>query len=247
MDRRRFLPTYHYENRSGVYASCEDSAGRPLRDYKIYGAEGGVGDFDEETVKYKVPVRVSGKNILNPESLIVSNNGLYGYVKITDIDEYLTISLILKDPAIELVSGSSLMFTYRGYDARFEDGGAVTYSSHILSNTNILGDSASNYKNGIYLKYLSFYPNTTGNIEAIKAKYDIQIEYGTVKTDYEPYIGSKTYDILSDSPIGAGEYISYLENKDVLPPIQTFKGVANVISVGTSVQPSNIEVQYYKK
>ena len=35
MDRRRFLPTYHYEdNTTGL---LEDSVGKPLRDYKIYG------------------------------------------------------------------------------------------------------------------------------------------------------------------------------------------------------------------
>ena len=35
MDRRRFLPTYHYDNNTdGV---LQNSVGRPLRDYKIYG------------------------------------------------------------------------------------------------------------------------------------------------------------------------------------------------------------------
>ena len=49
---------------------CVDN--KSISDYSIKG--NGVGDYDEETGKYKIPVKCSGINLFNPEEVIAKFN-----------------------------------------------------------------------------------------------------------------------------------------------------------------------------
>lgn len=78
---------------------------------------------------------------------------------------------------------------------------------------------------------------------------------------YEPYgykipieVGGTVTNIYLDEPLKNGEYIDFINQRLVksdteqpidLPPILTHKGT-NIISVGTEIPPSNMQIQYYK-
>ena len=80
----------------------------------------------------------------------------------------------------------------------------------------------------------------------------VQLEYGNQSTAYEPYVETQTVNIYLDEPIAEGEYIDFREQKQYfadetsenvsLPAIPTIDGT-NIISVGTTVQPSKIWIQ----
>ena len=204
----------------------------------IHGADGGVGDLQEDG-SYKISLSVFGKNIFNPDVLSVISGGTYGYLKITDEDTDMVMSLRIKDSSVELPPGASIMFTYRGYDARMEDGGSATYSVPLLSNGMQRAEYILNYINGIRLRYFSFYPNSKAMINAIKARFDIQIEYGKVATDIEIYTPPAEIPIYVDSPLLSGEKAKIT---DVVIPYSQ----SNTIWVNTKVEPSKIEVEYYQ-
>ena len=147
--------------------------------------------------------------------------------------------LRIKDPTVELPLGTAIMLTYRGYDAKFEDGGSTTYSAALWLNDIHKADYVLNYINGVRLKYFSFYPNSKATIDAIKVKFDIQIEHGTVATEIEPYTSPIDTPIYIDKPLLAGENVKIT---DVTIPDSD----SITISASASISPPKIDVEYYQ-
>ena len=80
------------------------------------------------------------------------------------------------------------------------------------------------------------------NVETTGTIYPMLLEGAITQADYEPYVEPITTNIYLDEPLSMGQTISY--PSDNLPKLPTFKGTT-IYEVGTSVQPSNMEVSYY--
>lgn len=92
------------------------------------------------------------------------------------------------------------------------------------------------------------------NVVGNECTFSVMLSEGYDSVPYEPY-GYKipitvsgttlepiTTNIYLDEPLGTGQSINY--KKDCLPTIPTFKGTT-ILTVDTTIQPSNAEVTYY--
>lgn len=181
----------------------------------------GYDDVPYEPYGYKIPIKVSGKNLYNKnidEKIVISASGTTRYgVKINSCNEPIT------------VSGLYTRADFIAYKT-IKDGIYSTYREmpilpHTITDT---GDTLVLYLGAETSKFSERISN-------------LQIEYGYTASDYEPYHETTT-NIYLDEPLGAGQSINY--KKDGLPPIPTFKGTS-IISADTTIQPSNAEIEYY--
>ena len=245
-------------------------AGR-LSDYRIYGNTVGgesVGDLvesGEHAGEYKVPVTVEGKNLLQNTATSQTIKGVTFTVNAdksvtcngtaTDVT-FFTISMTINQGSY-IVSGApagcNLETPYVTIRLRTPSGGGdvppfnnndfgmgVTISSDKNNNNDYL------YKIRVPKDYtcdnFTFYP---------------MIRRADIEDDtYEPYHAPVTTPLYLPEPIkmvgDEAEYIDYAEQKmhrigadDInvtLPALPTLMGT-NVLSVGTAVQPSRVEVK----
>lgn len=230
--------------------------GHRLKNYKIYGADGGVGDYDSETDKYNIPVTVAAKNVLQN----------------TRVGRSTAINSIINADGSVTFSGTA--------SARvdFYIAGAYGSTDNILSQQDnyicsCVTDTA--VPNGV--QFLVGYNTTTYSVIAVNTEYSLttaQISYFAIRIpagttldnvtfypmicssrfpdhDFEPY-RTETVTICLDESLGEGEYIDFREQKRCnadgttesisLPAVQTIDGTT-IITVGTQIQPSKICVQ----
>jgi len=196
---------------------------------------------DYEPYGYKIPITVSKPNIYKFEDFFSSGTSTRYVSKIDDnsikITDYyqciFTVSNTLFKPnttyevskKLNVISGTSTNTTSRMVLATGRtSGGIYIIQGNQSTNEFTTPDDLSDY---IYLWVYGIYG---GEIDI----NDIIIrEKGTLTTN-----------IYLDEPLKENEYISFSE--DNLPPIPTFKGTT-IIEVDTTIQPSNMEVQYYGK
>ncbi len=217
--------------------------GSALKNYRFYGAAGGVGDYDENSGKYVIPVTVSGKNLLNH---IVTNRV---------IDQTLTV-VVNNDRSITLNGASSStqsiniiqdFIPQSGYTyilSGCPSGGS--YSSFTMDMLNNNGIIRADSGNGT-----SF--NADDRIGTLRLRIRIAANYkcnnltfypmirlaNAGNSAYEPYIESATINIFLDEPVYEGESVSMAETG---VQFGTIDGT-NIMTVGTAVQPSMIYVK----
>ena len=109
------------------------------------------------------------------------NNGTYGFFKISGQGRDLMISIKDKNTNID-VKNCNIGFTGNGINSNEKykwiiGNGTVNYNG---KTNNILTSSEK-------MMYVSFYPNNQETLEKLFARFNIQVEEGTVATDYEPY------------------------------------------------------------
>lgn len=231
-----------------------------LENYRIYGDTVGgesVGDLvesGEHTGEYKVPVTVEGKNLFDKNYFIQSN--LFGQDSGRIVaDPYTTSTIIPCNPNTKytiskIVTNRFIIWGCTDYPTREEYcNGRITsdYDSSSLTFTTGNDDN--------YLLIMLFYKRqpTDPTIEDVKGS--LMFNYGEA-LPYEPYQPPVTTNLYLPEQIkkvgDEAEYIDYGEQKmhrigaddiDVtLPALPTLPGT-NVLSVGTAVQPSNIEIK----
>lgn len=219
----------------GKVLRLDNSAGKVLRDYKIYGnsVQDGmpsadspveiqnVGDYNETTGKYDVPIAVGGKNLLNLEnatkiggtSFAVTDN----VVTITDIGD--SYGLTWMNKYIGLQGGQTYYFkTIPSSNVNSAAGWRINYTDGTNSGTK--GYSAAitipedKEVKSVYL-YIGW---DLSHEEPITLK-NIQIELGTTATEYEPFIEPVTTVISLDEPLrlvsDSADYIDYKNQKVV--------------------------------
>lgn len=193
-----------------------------------------------EPYGYKIPVTVSGKNILK-FSYINSALNSYAGLNITGHkDGSITINgtctgdaqLAFSPQTPFLKSTSCRLYVTPTADDKYL---VHTYNGH-KATKNGVHISLLNDINKIYLKVLkgAMFDNFT--------IYPMMIKGGKIGEEWEPYHEPITTNIYLDEPLGAGQSINY--KKDGLPPIPTFNGTS-IISADTTVRPSNAEIEYY--
>ncbi len=239
MDRFRMLPNYrYYDSTDGVITTQYE---KPLRDYKIFGTSTGVGDYDEASGRYKIPVEVNGKNLFNIDNLVLG-----GSLNISD-DGALVVSgypsgtgkkIIELCPAIKIGQTIAFSMITNGYNQIYllnlSNG-----NNRYVSNGEKIVMTEELLNSGVY-----FYRQTSAQGGKEATIRNIQFEVGNAVTPYEPYREPEIYNILLDEPLYEGEFIEYKSNSDNLPQIKLKKGVNNII-VKTKASPEDVSYQYY--
>ena len=224
--------------------------GKRLKNYRIYGAEGGVGDLDSKSEKYVIPVKIEGKNIAPVSGVPSTLRGVAWAYRAdgavtgtrTSVDENLSDFTY----AQFTLSAGSYVFTR--FDSESANAGGSTYQA------NIVIDGTSHWGTGVYPFTINA-PATVKVVLRVYAAFDgtaifkPMIRKATVADGtFEPYQEPKTHNILLSEPLAEDEYIDFREQKNdsgdivLMPAVITINGT-NVLSVDTTVQPAKIYLQ----
>ena len=240
MDRFRLMPNYRYYSAEGASPlSITDSIGKPLRNYRIYGSDGGVGDKSKNLFDNQRAIEYADEVTSYMYSYFKFENGKTYTMSCTSKSEDTTNKKWFRAGTLDTSRITLNTLGYKSVTFTIPNDG-VDYYLRVYDN----GTPSK-------LQYLRFFDGTYME--------NLQIEEGSAATEYEPYwdgynipvtvsneqsIPLKTYNIYLDEPLAEGECIDYI-NGIGLPRIQIGKGT-NIITVDTEIKPSNIEVQYYK-
>lgn len=227
-----------------------------------------VGEYDETTGKYKIPIKVSGKNLLSPQKWVSGQHldGIIAYPNVNYITsigenyieanfaawrgvasekfEYAKVNTVgFKINKNQVVDDYIIYYIgLQGYDV---DGKKTVFKQ--LSRS-VVADKEYVFKknNGNFVLGLSTTSVRLCILSRSQAITGLRVYdfYSTndAETGYEPYHEPITTNIYLDEPLGEGQSINY--KKDGLPAIPTFKGTS-IITADTTVQPSNAEIEYY--
>lgn len=216
----------------GVPPLTFPSNGNNLLNYRIDGASGGVGDRT--------------KNLANSNEMI---QGYWAYAN----GAFVNANTWICTPKIEC-SGDT-PYTYQFSNAS-RWSGFVFYdeNGNYISTSNAQNGSSTEYRtytatspsNARYLVVnIAGFPQSTDAI-SVSDLINFQLEEGSIATDYEPYgykipvvCGGTTTNIYIDEPIGANESKSLSDTNVNIPTING----TNILSIDTTVQPSNVYVQ----
>ena len=230
----------------GTLPLTVDGVGQRLEDYKIYGAEGGVGNKNKNL--FNPYTLIKGYSVQwSDGSLVASPNG--------SISDYIDIegaSKVIATILTETNGGASHPLSF--YDA---DKNYIQISDRLGLLTDKPGQHSKTFTVPEGAKYCRFYILTNyskGN--TVWA----QIEVGDAFTGYVPYgyevpvkVNDDVYTIPSVYPqLGNDDYIDFENRKVViggvstmmeLPEIHLSNGT-NVIDVDTAVKPSKMSVSF---
>ena len=259
MSRHRFLPSYRYYEAEGESSvTLENTADRPLRNYRIYGnTVDGVSCGNEENGKYVIPIINRGKNLCSQRRFLaeISETDAVGYKTLTGVEanyEYIAIHP-KRETAFEFMKGEfkentqyTISFTGKvaDKDKIYATGLVIVYTDGTQSLMRIEGSEWKKYSlttiDGKTVNYIRiyYYMATYGYYA------NIQIEQGKTVTPYEGYVLPIEKNIYLDKPLTADECIDFIE--DDLPEIQIDNNHTNIFEICTKVLPSKVWCQYYK-
>ena len=200
-----------------------------------------VADNSYEPYGYKVPVVVNGKNLLSklPDSRIdkgieyTNVNNLYLHIEGTSNAVYSQTTTI------------SLLFKKGKYYINFYCDEQYKSKLFVLLRNNNNIDIANVYSSGASFELnndetIKLIAGVRENNTTINTNMYIQIVSGiTSQSTYEPYIEPTTTNIYLDEPIEENESISLSDTNTNIPTIDG----TNVITIDTTVQPSNVYIQ----
>ena len=252
----------------GIYLQNNGATAKSSICFTNIQLEEGSTATDYEPYGYKIPIKVSGKNLLSPQKW-VSGQHLDGIIVYPNVDyitsmgenyieanlaawqgvasekfEYAKVNTVgFKINKNRVVDDYTIYYIgLQGYDV---DGKKTIFKQ--LS-TSVVADKEYVFKknNGDFVFGLTTKSVRLCILSRSQAITGLRVYdfYSTndTATTYEPYHEPITTNIYLDEPLGAGQSINY--KKDGLPTIPTFKGTS-IISADTTVQPSNAEIEYY--
>lgn len=144
-----------------------------------------VGKWNEGTQKYEVDVKITGKNLLNLQKE-PDVKGTYQGWKCGN-GELLTLSLKDKGNNADF-KGCYIGLSEQGSEPK----GIIWVVSDGTIKTNPLTQKKA---------YVSIFPVDETTIKKLTERFDIQCEYGSNATEYEPFREPQTLTITSDRPI----------------------------------------------
>lgn len=229
---------------------CVDSDS--LISYSIEGD--GVGDIAEDG-NYKIPIKMSGKNLFDPDLFVSANNfkyigkGEYKFYADGYGSNYRFLNLKLPADKAYTISASYLSqninMLIRFFDENDNNISATSgsgtyldfYKGRYIPFSNLKQTVRANSSVAYYM--IGFAASGTAGWIYIN---NIQLEEGKEATEYEAYIDSITTNIIIDERLIAGDVLEY--PKDNIPKLPTTKGTT-IYTIETEVQPSNMSVEYY--
>lgn len=144
-----------------------------------------VGKRNEETQKYEVDVKVTGKNLLNLQKE-PDVKGLYQGWKVGNGDKG---TLSIKDKG----NNADISECYFGLNTDGTTSNSVTW---LVDN----GVIKRYHIESIEKMYVCMYPPNEKIIKKITERFEIQYEYGSIATEYQPY-KEQVLTLASDRPI----------------------------------------------
>lgn len=228
--------------------------GSKLADYVINGASGGVGDYDESTGKYLIPITITGKNLLNNNYQSEVYNGITVTV---NADKSITLNGTATDNCTICIYNGGHSLVTAAYQI-IENGNYILSGAHegqttstymlsyryddaIGSNSSVLGrvpvdgvpiDNTS----GAY-RYLGVYIAVWSGATVNNVTFRPMLRKVNTSDTYEPPF-NKSVTLSIDTPLGAGDTLT-LNDTGVDIPI---RNGLNTISINTSVQPSEVTI-----
>ena len=196
--------------------NCVDE--ESITDYTIYGANGasgGVGEYDESSGKYKIPITVSGKNLLSlrrdGETFKVG-----GVTFVINKDVGITMNgTCTADTSIDVSADNGFTTSGGPYTLCGCFGGSTsTYyfqsqnGFRDVGNGVIVSEKADKNIIRLYVKKGTVLNNVTVYPMLIKGNY-----VGKVP-DYEPYHEPITTNIYLDEPLSEGQSINYKKDRE---------------------------------
>jgi hypothetical protein len=228
--------------------------GSKLADYAINGASSGVGDYDESTGKYLIPITITGKNLLNNNYQSETYNGLTITV---NEDKSITLngtatgncSICIYNGGHSLVAAAYQIIENGNYilsgapegqttgtymlSYRYDD--AIGGNSSVLARVPVGGVPIDN-TSGAY-RYLSVYIAVWNGATINNVTFRPMLRKVNMSDTYEPPF-NESVTLSIDAPLGAGDTLT-LNDTGVDIPI---RNGLNTISIGTSVQPSEVTI-----
>lgn len=163
-----------------------------------------AGKWNEETQKYEVDVKVTGKNLLNLQKE-PDVKGIYQGWKVGN-GELLTLGV--KDKG----NNADIKGCYIGFSNQGSEPNGVVW---VVDNGVIKANPLTQRK-----AYVSIFPANETAVKKLTERFDIQCELGNVATTYQPY-KEQTLTLTSDRPITKwdrlveqGGQIGWLYNTD---------------------------------
>ena len=176
------------------------------------------GKWNEETQKYEVDVKITGKNLLNLQKE-PDVKGTYQGWKVGN-GELLTLGVKDKGNNAD-IKGCYIGFSDQGSESK----GVVWVVDNGVIKTNPLNQRKA---------YVSIFPANETTVKKLTERFDIQCELGNVATPYQPY-KEQTLTLTSDRPltkwdrlVEQGGQIGWLYAGVV---IDRFDGQSNKISI----------------
>ena len=215
------------------------SNGHRLRNYRIYGNTGGVGDLDSETEKYIIRITLYAQ-IANLVSEIITGKYYDGTGEVTNVN-MATSDFIPIEP--------NAKYTSAHFDKSGNYTGALVFctwtSDKVFIEQTANAETITTESNAKYITVRNFVSNAV-NIKGT----NFCLVRGDVRPTYvsQTYFLPKTYSISVDEPLEEDEYIDFREQKSsggdivLMPALSTADG-KNIIDVTTTVQPSSVYLQ----
>ena len=143
-----------------------------------------AGKWNEEKQKYEIDVKITGKNLLNLQKE-PDVKGVYQGWKVGNGE---SLTLGVKDKG----NNADIKGYYIGFsDQRSESNGVVWVVDNGVIKVNSLIQRKA---------YVSIFPANETTVKKLTDRLDIQCEYGSIATDYQPY-KEQTLTLTSDRPI----------------------------------------------
>lgn len=225
------IPTHHFINNRWQGELTSQSplkfwADGEMLDWRIEGASGGVGDWDETEQKYKIPVRVEGENLFDTEtstSVYIDTRGNEHPSEKSLTSAYISVNAnTMYTLGLTGDTDSKSATAYCFYDSNKEWISGSTYVPSANGNTIRLltpNDCA-------YFRFT--YNHLRELVEFVEGSY----------TTLPPY--STTTNIYTDHQLLDGDSIDYATTETQIP-IATGN---NILTVDTAVQPSKVFIKF---
>ena len=210
-----------------------------LRNYRIYGNMGGVGDLDSETEKYIIRITLYAQ-IANLVSEIISGKYYNGADEVTNAN-MATSDFIPIEP--------NAKYTSAHFDNSGNYTGALVFctwtSDKVFIEQTTNAETITTESNAKYITVRNFAsnPTSTKGTNFCLVKGDTRPTYVS-----QTYFLPKTYSISLDEPLTENQYIDFREQKSsggdivLMPALSTADG-KNIIDVTTTVQPAKVYLQ----
>lgn len=138
----------------------------------------------------------TGKNLLSPSYSKYSNNNAYRFINnVVPKEQTAVFTISDKDTTVD-VTGCYIGFV--GEDLS-QIGGPSTYVWVVQNG--VIASKKDNVKNGKKCTNVFIYPNNQETFDKLFARWNIQVELGTVSTSFEQYVGH-SYETEFHTPPG---------------------------------------------
>ena len=204
-------------------------------DYQSQLEEGSIAT-DYEPYGYKIPVVISGKNLWNDN--ITFENGTIN--QNTGADSSYASDYRIRSNFTNYIEPGQYTLNLAGVDrintiALYSEKNIESFVESVVTTSAI--PKTFSLQTGGYIRVALSKVN--GNVVTPSEISNTQLERGQIATIYEPYIEPTTTNIYLDEPIEVNESKSLSDTNVNIPTING----TNILSIDTTVQPSNVYVQ----